>query len=542
MSGLRPAAAYARVSTKRQAEHETSLDEQVRRIAAEAERQGYEIVEQFVDAGVSGTTDRRPQFQKMITAAKASPRKFDAVFVYNFSRFARDEFHVETYRRELLKADVQLISATQQIADGPHARVYRSIITSMDAAYSEINAAQVQAAMTANAADGFWNGSKPPFGYETCTAERRGKKDKKRLRILETEAATVREIFEIYVGRKGSENLGCNKIAQGLQNRGITYRGTRFSARHVNDILRRETYTGRHYYNRTDSKTRKERPREDWVEIAVPAIIDQETFEIAAKLLATRDPKMSPARSHSSSVLLSRIARCGKPGCDHGTMMLMTGKGGRYRYYTCSNVRRKNDRACGGNNVKMEIADEAVLSALEQRIFEPRRLRSLLDSLLERSTAADSDRKTRLQVMKQELTSVEKAASNLLQLVENGMIDAGDPTLKDRFANNKARRLDLLEQIDLLERQLGNKSIRITEDHVRSFAVFLRNKIRATDDLTLRKRYVQAFVSTVTMTNECIEICGTKSALEAGAAAFMRGDEPVRTSMADWRARQDSNL
>lgn len=96
----------------------------------------------------------------------------------------------------------------------------------------------------------------------------------------------------------------------------------------------------------------------------MPAIIPEKTFDKVQAILKSRDPKMLPARSHSSPVLLSGIGRCGNPGCD-GTMMLMNGKGGQYRYYACSNVRRKKDRSCGGNNVQMSKVDDAVLEVLQ---------------------------------------------------------------------------------------------------------------------------------------------------------------------------------
>jgi len=115
-----------------------------------------------------------------------------------------------------------------------------------------------------------------------------------------------------------------------------------------------------------------------------PAIIPEKIFDKVQAILKSRNPKMTPARSHSSPVLLSGLGRCGNPGCD-GTMMLMNGKGGQYRYYSCSNVRRKKDRTCGGNNVPMQKVDNAVVEVLEQRLLDPVRLETLLAQLLERS-------------------------------------------------------------------------------------------------------------------------------------------------------------
>ncbi|MGN5374569.1 recombinase family protein [Sphingomonas hankookensis] len=92
--------AHVRVSTERQAEHETSLNEQETGFARGAAERGYEIVETYVEAGRSGMTDRRPALQRMIADACAQPKKYNAVFVCNFPRFFRDEYECEGYRQQ----------------------------------------------------------------------------------------------------------------------------------------------------------------------------------------------------------------------------------------------------------------------------------------------------------------------------------------------------------------------------------------------------------------------------------------------------------
>lgn len=262
------ACAYVRVSTKRQAEHETSLIEQESGICRSAVERGYEIVETYIEAGKSGTTDRRPALQRMIADACARPQRYDAVIVYNFSRFFRDEYECEGYRRKLERAGVKLISATQDVGEGPHARLMRSIFTSLDAASSEINAEQVKVVMTANAEAGFHNGSAPPLGYRTYVAERRGKKDKKDKKKLEIdpgERPLVELIFRLYMEGDGtSEPLGIDMIVKWLRRNGHMHRNQAFHTGNVYAILIRETYAGRHYYGCRDSRTGKVRPRDQW--------------------------------------------------------------------------------------------------------------------------------------------------------------------------------------------------------------------------------------------------------------------------------------
>lgn len=59
--------------------------------------------------------------------------------------------------------------------------------------------------MKENARQGFWNGNKPPFGYDTIEAERRGDKAKKKLVINEAEATVVRHVFDLYRGIEGMQ-------------------------------------------------------------------------------------------------------------------------------------------------------------------------------------------------------------------------------------------------------------------------------------------------------------------------------------------------
>ena len=541
MTELLPAAGYIRVSTKRQAEAGTSMDEQKKGIERDAERLGYVIIEWYVDGGVSGRSDRRPEFQRVIADSCSKTRPYHAVYIYNFSRFFRDDFETEAYRRKLEKNGVELLSATQQITPGPHARLQRAIICAMDAAASDINAEQVTQVMRANARDGYWNGSVPPLGYETYTAQIRGKKHKKKLRVLSSEAAVVEYMYGRYIGTGGKASMGIAKLAGHLNKKGLSYRGRAFTPALVHTILTRETYVGRHYYNVKDSRTGEKRPREEWIEVSVPAIIPEKTFDTVQKILKSRDPKMTPARSHSSPVLLSGLGRCGNPKCT-GTMMLMTGKGGRYRYYSCSNVRRKKDNSCGGNNVPMQQVDDAVVGVLEKRLLDPARLEKLLAQLLERSAGADAKRKREMVTLRNERTAADTAIQRLFESIEAGLVDPNDKDLKKRLAGHQARRGALDNEIAILDRQCGNKHDRVDAETIAVFAKGLKAKLTDPNNPTLRKNYVQAFVSEVVMTKERVTVRGPVASLIQAVSTPGATPAPVRASVVGWCTRQDSNL
>ncbi len=536
-----PACAYVRVSTRRQAEHETSLAEQEGGIARAAASAGYEITHTYVEPGRSGMNDRRPVLQQMIADACAKPRRYAAIYVYNFSRFFRDEYEFEGYRRRLEKAGVKLISATQEIGEGPQARIFRSFLTTIDAVTSEINAEQVKVVMKGNAEAGFWNGSTPPLGYRTYVAEQRGKKDKKKLEVHPSEASLVELIFRLYLEGDGKSGpLGIDKIVKWLGAKGYLHRHQKFSTGRVHAILTRETYVGRHYYGRRDSRTAKPRPRDEWIKVSVPPIIPEEMFNRVQQRLAARNPKISPARSHSSPVLLTGIARCGHENCG-GTMMLMTGKAGLYRYYTCSNRRRKGVSSCPPNNVPMQTVDDAVITALEKRLFEPSRLKELLGEMLDASSGADRERRRRLAALRTEETETNKSIRSLFMMVEAGVTAPDDPFLKERLATLKLRLSAISEEVPTLERQLGTKTGRITPEKVARFAELMRAKLRDAQDSQVRQRYVRAFVGEVEMTRDAITIRGPNRALELAMGGDLGADSKVRTFMSSWRARRDSN-
>ena len=186
------AALYLRVSTVRQAQRELSIPDQRLQVTAFCEAQGWEVVTEYLDPGLSATDDRRPDFQRMIDDAYRSDRPFDIIVVHSFSRFYRDEVYSEIYLRKLQKHGVQVVSVTQPLGDGPGSDMTRRFLAIFDEYQSKENAKHTLRGMQENARQGFWNGARPPYGYGLVEADRRGDKIKKRLDIDPGQAEVVR--------------------------------------------------------------------------------------------------------------------------------------------------------------------------------------------------------------------------------------------------------------------------------------------------------------------------------------------------------------
>jgi site-specific DNA recombinase len=369
-------AIYARVSTARQAEHDISIPDQLARARKHCEGRGWYVSKEFVDPGVSARDDKRPQFQAMMDAACVDPSPFDIVLVHSQSRFFRDVVGYGFSKRKLQKHGVSLVSMTQDFGEGASADFAETIIAAADAFNSAETAKHVTRSMLENARQGFWNGSKPPFGYRTVTAEQRGQRTKKRLEIETKEAETVLLIFKLFLegdGRSGP--LGVKHVASWLNAHAFKFGNGLFYTSAVHAILTRDTYSGTHYFNRHDSRTKQARPRSEWIAQAVPQIIPAKTFRRVQELLQARRPNVTPPRIANSDVLLTGLARCESCG---SPLMVRTGKGGRYRYYACASYRLKGKAACAAPIAIPESQlDEQILTALSGQLMTPEQVRLL---------------------------------------------------------------------------------------------------------------------------------------------------------------------
>jgi len=533
---------YARVSTARQAEHDLSLPDQIAQCRHWCERQGIEVIQVFTEPGASALDEDRPVFQEMIYTAKRSDNPFDVVVVHSLSRFSRDSLHSEFYVRELRRVGVELVSITQEVAQDPTGEMFRKLLNIFDEHQSRENAKHVHRAMLANARQGFWNGSVPPFGYRTEVAERRGTKDKKVLVVDEEESRTVRTIFALATGRDGRP-MGVKAIASWLNERGITRRGYRFATGGVHAILTCETYAGTHHFNRRDSRTGRPRPPSEWVAIDVPAIIGPETFNAARALLQSRAPKCTPPRVVNTPTLLAGIARCGHCGA---ALIQNTGKGGQYRYYACSRKLKQGHLACTGMRMPMEKLDDLVIGEVARRILHPDRLRILLDDYLRSAMDRQEHHRDQLRQVRTAHGEAEAGLARLLDLVERGLMDADDAALRERMVALRFRRDELAREISDLARRAGASGPAIDDMKVAALGRTLSKQLHGGSP-ELRQAYARLILAEVSVTRDAIRISGSKAILARTAAQGL-DDDPERASpgvlsfVQKWRTRQDSNL
>ena len=111
---MKNALAYARVSTKEQAEKGYSIPAQLKAIREYAKSHGFRILDEYVDEGESAKTADRPSFLKMIKRC-TKDKTIDAVIVHKIDRFSRNNLDFYTYKAILKREGVRLISVTENI-------------------------------------------------------------------------------------------------------------------------------------------------------------------------------------------------------------------------------------------------------------------------------------------------------------------------------------------------------------------------------------------------------------------------------------------
>ena len=530
-------ALYARVSTTRQAEKDLSIPDQLNQMRAWCKSKGYLVAMEYVEPGASATDDRRPVFQQMIGDATMSPSPYEAILVHSRSRFFRDLLQFLQYERSLKRAGVRLISITQETNDDPAGEMASKIFSVFDEYQSKENGKHTLRAMKENARQGFFNGSKPPYGYRTVETELKGRRgSKKRLEIDVAEAAIVQRIFELYLQGYDGLALGAKGITEFLNDRGITLRGQQWTRGRVHEVLSNSMYHGNYYFNKRENKTKALKPESEWVKIAVPLIIDSGTFQQVEARRQARSPAKVPPRIVNSPTLLTGLLKCGH--CNAG-MTLATGKGGRYRYYKCNTRIGKGNHYCDSTNVPMEKLDSLVISTLADNVFTPVRVRSMIDEMKKRIRDDKSGESIQLKALAKEFSELQAKSDRLLEAVEGGHLPM-DASLRERAHKHQARRQAILIEMSSLRQQIELPSKFLDGRHTQAFCRVLRKKL--TESKPLAKRYLQAVVSEIRLVKNEVTITGEYTSLaNAMEIGNLKGFDVVPTSARKWLPDLGSN-
>lgn len=369
---------YVRVSTGKQ--DELSPDSQAKLLKDYAKSHGYVVSKIFYEVGISGRkADKRPEFQKMIGLAKSSDHPADAILVWKYSRFARNQEESIVYKSLLKKKhNVDVISVSEPLVDGPFGSLIERIIEWMDEYYSVRLSGEVTRGMKEKAERGGYQ-ARPPLGYKIVT-------HREPPVIVPEEAEIVKLIFEKYA----NENLGIFEIARLLNMHNFkTSHGKEFERRSIEYILQNPTYCGMIRWNRTINESNEIRPESEWIvtDGEHPAIISKELFDKAQERYK-REYRPRGSRPVSTyKHWLSGVVKC--PACGR-TMTANTIRNNTrvYSHFRCYGYTKGK---CMANNsissIKLEPAVlESIKTVLDSSKITYRKIETKTDDTVDLKT------------------------------------------------------------------------------------------------------------------------------------------------------------
>ncbi len=373
------AAIYERVSTPRQIEG-YSLDSQESLLRDYCDRQGWQAVGTYVDAGISGRKDRgqRPELDRLLRDVEAGA--VDAIVVYKLDRLSRKPLHMYQMLETLDRRKAGIVSITEAID-------------------SRTSTGRMMLGMFVSLAEKFWEDLQERTRHARLQKARTGKahphantlygyrydRQTQQHLVEPQEAAVVRRMFEQYAQGYSPARIASLLNAEGIPTSKASLVG--WDHRKISEMMTRSEYHGEgwsnRYYGDVERKRlglsgRAMRPQSEWIPVPYPTIIERELFERAQQQRERNKRKASLNRARPEYLLLG-LLHCSECGKRFEAQTKFTG-GKLYRYYQCGGMRHQphHYRCRGQRNLSAERVEQAVWGSVNDSLADPDHLRAKL--------------------------------------------------------------------------------------------------------------------------------------------------------------------
>src|SRR6266542_167310 len=432
----KPAAIYARVSSDRQKENHT-IASQTAALIEYARKNGYSVPSEWVfqDEGYSGAILVRPGLEALRDLAAEG--QFAAALVYSPDRLSRKYAYQVLLSEELSRCGVELIFLKAPAGATPEDQLlvqFQGMIAEYERAQIAERCRRGKKHMAQQGGVNVLSGA--PYGYRYV---RKSDTSTAFYEVIEAEAKVVQMVFEIYT----QQRLSINAIARRLNERRITTRTGkgRWERSTVWGMLRNPAYRGTACYGKTEQLPRQrvtrplrqrkalpsgevgghERPRAEWIEVPVPALVSEEVFALAQEQLE-KNKRHSPRRTIEPTLLQGMLV-CEK--CGYGLYRTSTHTSKqKLNYYRCirsDGYRRLNGPVYTNRPIRQDYLDQFVWSEIIRLLEDPGLIQTAIDRRREAAKKADPLRK-REEELRREQARVEKSSERLVTAYPEGLL------------------------------------------------------------------------------------------------------------------------
>ena len=485
------AAIYARVSDKSQdTEDKTSITEQMGEMEAYCEDKGLTITARYHEVG-RGWSKKRPEFQRMLADARRG--RFDTIVCWKSDRLSRGMYPAAALMEVVEAHQIRL----EAVMDAIDMKTF-----GLMAAIGKIELDNFRERSTLGKRGTAKQGRVPtgglPYGYRIG--------DDGRPEVIEEQAEVVRRIFHMYI----HEGLGSPSIAVRLTDEGIPTQTGKLLWRqsYIHYVLANATYTGTWVYGKarhisTEDGTKSyEQPRDTWIEVPVPALVDEETWERVQAL-----KKQRSRRAHRNTkvlYLLQHLLKCGE--CGHNfhskstwrTTNVRNGKKYRYdlptprRYYMCNGTQSLRLRCRERPNIRAERLEEPIWSEVKRVIQNPGLIVAGIDTL---NSQEGGGLEEEIAQAERDLRSVQMEEDRAIRLFVSGKITEAQLDLQRKFITERLESARAKLDDYLTREASGTEKRRLME----TILAWARNVGQGLDELTdeQRKELLQMVVEQV---------------------------------------------
>ena len=397
---------YARYSSHSQ--RDISIEQQIAKDQEIAEEYGIKIVAIYADRAVSGRTDQRREFQRMMRELTLLGANY--VIAWKSNHMGRNMMEAMINEAKLMDMGVRVLYVEEAFDYSAAGRFAARSMMNVNQFYSDAMSEDIKRGMMDNAQKCMVNG-RIAFGYI---------RSKDGLYEIDPEQASiVREIFTRFL-----DGDSFTAIANDLNSRGIrTKMGNKWNKGSFHRMLHNEAYIGVYSYG----GIRKEG--------GVPPIISREVFDATQeKLRANRNP-VERHRVNSDYILTGKLfcGHCGSPMVG----VSGTGKSGaKHYYYTCQG--RRLEKNCDKKSVRRDYIENQVIAKIRECLMDDNVIQWLVDGY----DAFIKQYRTQslLATYERDLEAVNKSIKNILRAIEQGIFTE---TTKDRLEELESERRHL---------------------------------------------------------------------------------------------------
>ncbi len=512
------AAIYARVSTERQ-ERQQTIDSQLSALRAWAADQGHTLAEDHVfrDDGCSGSRLDRPGLDGLRDAAQDAV--IDVVAVFSPDRLARKYAYQVLLLEEFRRANCDVVFLQRPITDDPNDQLLLQIQGAIAEYERAVLAERFRRGKLQKARDGHILSGKAPYGYRY---EPRCGDVPARLVVDDAEAEMVRQLF-VWAADEGLTIRQCLRRLN--DSSWITRSGRRqWSASVVHHILSDPVYIGTAYSNRYEyfapkkpsrrrshhsgeRTCRRLRPREQWIAIPVPAIVDQHTWERVHAQMA-RNAALAYRRNKKHDYLLRCLLKCGTCGLGlHGCCFPPQGGRPGLRYYRCAGV----DRLTTGRETKCPRAmigadgiEQAVWDHVVRLLSDPSQLLAQFEHFVAESAVIDAREALPGQQLRARMERLERADRRLLEAYRAEVISLAELAEQRRLLADQRH---AVEQRYEQHRRLHEQRLQAQETvaSLTAFSERIRERLQ-TASTTERQAILRLVVERIVVHEDTLEI------------------------------------